>query len=65
MVRIHSDSLLLRAVEVFGKADKAVSWLSTVNPAFGGKSPREAASTEDGRRVVLEVLLDLEYGFPA
>jgi Protein of unknown function (DUF2384) len=61
----NPDSLLLRAVEVFGKADKAVSWLGTANPAVGGKSPREAASTEDGRRAVLDVLLDLEHGFPA
>ena len=57
--------LLLRAVEVFGKAEKAVSWLSTPNQAFGGKSPCEAANTEDGRRAVLEVLLDLDRGFPA
>ncbi len=61
----NPDSLLLRAVEVFGKVDKAASWLSTANPAFGGKAPREAASTEDGRRAVLDVLLDLEHGFPA
>jgi hypothetical protein len=61
----NPDPLLLRAVEVFGKVDKAVSWLNTVNPAFGGKAPREAASTEDGRRAVLDVLLDLEHGFPA
>jgi len=61
----NPDSLLLRAVEVFGEADKAVGWLGTANPAFGGKSPSEAARTEDGRRSVLEVLLDLEHGFPA
>ena len=59
------DSLLLRPVEVFGKADKAISWLGAPNPEFGGKSPREAAGTEDGRRSVLDVLLDLEHGFPA
>jgi hypothetical protein len=61
----NPDSLLLRAVEVFGKVDKAANWLSTANPAFGGKAPREAASTEDGRRAVLDVLIDLEHGFPA
>ncbi len=33
----NPDSLLLRAVEVFGEADKAVGWLGTANPAFGGK----------------------------
>jgi uncharacterized protein (DUF2384 family) len=61
----NPDPLLLRAVEVFGKVDKALSWLSTPNPAFGGKSPREAAGTEDGRQAVLDVLIDLEHGFPA
>ena len=61
----NPDSLLLRAVEVFGEVDKAVGWLGTANPEFGGTSPSEAARTEDGRRSVLEVLVDLEHGFPA
>ncbi|MBV8709886.1 MAG: DUF2384 domain-containing protein, partial [Acidobacteriaceae bacterium] len=33
------DTLLLRAVEVFGKAEKALSWLNTPNSVFGGRTP--------------------------
>jgi len=60
-----SDDLLIRAVEVFGKAEKAVSWLNTANPNFSNRSPREVAQTAEGREQIEGVLLDLEYGFPA
>jgi hypothetical protein len=60
-----SDPLLLRAVEVFGKAQKALSWLSTANADFNGKTPRVAAQTDEGKAQVLGVLFDLEHGFPA
>jgi hypothetical protein len=59
------DSLLLRAVEVFGKTEKALSWLSTANPEFSGSAPRAMAQTEEGRTRVLGILFDLEHGFPA
>ena len=59
------DRLMLRAVEVFGKADKATSWLSTANAELGDQSPRELARTAAGLDRVLGILLDLEYGFPA
>ena len=59
------NSLLLRAVEVFGKTEKALSWLSTPNPLFDNQTPQESALTEKGRTAVLNTLLDLEYGFPA
>lgn len=58
------DSLLLRAVEVFGKTEKALSWLTTPNPLFENQTPREAALSEKGHVAVLNALLDLEYGFP-
>jgi len=59
------DSLLLRAVEVFGKVDKARSWLNSPSRELGGKTPRDYAHTQDGRDRVLNILLDPEYGFPA
>ena len=59
------DPLLLRAVEVFGKAQKALSWLNTANADFNGKTPRVAAQTDEGKAQVLGVLFDLEHGFPA
>ncbi len=59
------DSLLLRAVEVFGKTDKAWSWLTTANPMLSNKTPQAAAQTEEGTAEVLGVLFDIEHGFPA
>ena len=59
------DTLLLRAVEVFGKTEKALSWLNTSNSVFSGKIPRAAAQTEEGKAHVFGVLFDLEHGFPA
>ena len=59
------DSLLLRAVEVFGKTDKAWSWLNTANATFGNETPQAVARTEKGRTEVLGVLFDIEHGFPA
>jgi hypothetical protein len=59
------DPLLLRAVEVFGKAQKALSWLNTANADFNGKTPRVVAQTDEGNARVLGVLFDLEHGFPA
>ncbi len=59
------DSLVLRAVEVFGKAEKALSWLDTANAEFGGQTPRAAAKTHEGTQQVMHVLFDIEHGFPA
>jgi hypothetical protein len=59
------DSLSLRAVEVFGKTEKALSWSNTSNSAFSGKTPRAAAQTEEGKAHALGILFDLEHGFPA
>jgi hypothetical protein len=59
------DPLLLRAVEVFGKTDKALSWLNSANHELGDRTPREFAKTSSGRDRVLGILVDLEHGFPA
>jgi hypothetical protein len=59
------DPLLLRAVEVFGKAQRALSWLNTANADFNGKTPRVAAQTDEGEAQVLGFLFDLEHCFPA
>jgi hypothetical protein len=60
-----SERLILRAVEVFGKAEKAQSWLNSPNRELGGQCPREFATTKEGLEQVLGILADLEYGFPA
>jgi uncharacterized protein (DUF2384 family) len=60
-----ADPLLLRAVEVFGKTDKALSWLNSANYELGGRTPREVAVTAEGHDEVLGILVSLEHGFPA
>src|ERR1017187_6228309 len=60
-----ADPLLLRAVEVFGKADKALGWLNSANHELGGRTPREVAGTAEGRDRILGILVSLEHGFPA
>ena len=60
-----TDPLLLRAAEVFGNEDKALSWLNSTNYELGGRTPRELASTAEGRDQVLGILVGLEQGFPA
>jgi uncharacterized protein (DUF2384 family) len=59
------DPLLVRSVEVFGKTDKALSWLNSANHELGGRTPREVASTAEGRDQILDILIGLEHGFPA
>ena len=59
------DALLLRAVEVFGNADKALSWLHTAHAMFHNQTPWATAQTEEGKAAVFGVLFDLEHGFPA
>jgi uncharacterized protein (DUF2384 family) len=59
------EPLLLRALEVFGKTDKALSWLNSANFELGGRTPREVASAAEGRDQVLGILVGLEHGFLA
>ena len=59
------EDLLRRAIEVFGTAEKASSWLTTPNAGFRGLTPRDAAATVTGRQQVNSILVDLEHGFPA
>lgn len=55
-------SLSVRAGEVFANRDKAIAWLETPNPSLQGKSPIEAASTEDGFDQADDILKRIEFG---
>jgi putative toxin-antitoxin system antitoxin component (TIGR02293 family) len=55
-------SLSVRAGEVFANRDKALSWLQTPNPSLQGKTPIEAASTEEGFELADEILTRVEHG---
>jgi putative toxin-antitoxin system antitoxin component (TIGR02293 family) len=55
-------SLSVRAGEVFANHAKALNWLQTPNPSLQGKTPIEAANTEEGFAQADEVLTRIEHG---
>jgi putative toxin-antitoxin system antitoxin component (TIGR02293 family) len=55
-------SLSVRAGEVFANHAKALSWLQTPNPSLQGKTPIEAATTEQGYAEADEILMRIEHG---
>lgn len=55
-------SLSVRAGEVFANREKALAWLETPNPSLQGRSPIEAADTEEGFELADEILTRLEHG---
>jgi len=55
-------ALSVRAGEVFSNQEKALGWLHTPNPSLAGRTPLEAASTEEGFQEAEEVLACIEYG---
>jgi putative toxin-antitoxin system antitoxin component (TIGR02293 family) len=52
----------VRAGEVFANHEKALDWLQTPNPSLQGKSPLEAAGTEEGFEQADHILTRIEYG---
>ncbi len=55
-------SLSVRAGEVFANREKALAWLDTPNPSLQGRSPIDAASTQEGFEQADEILTRLEHG---
>jgi len=55
-------SLSVRAGEVFANREKALAWLETPNPSLLGKTPIEAANTEEGFEQADEILMRIEHG---
>jgi putative toxin-antitoxin system antitoxin component (TIGR02293 family) len=55
-------SLSVRAGEVFANREKALAWLETPNPSLLGKTPIEAATTEEGFEQADEILTRIEHG---
>jgi uncharacterized protein (DUF2384 family) len=55
-------SLSIGTGEVFANCDKALSWLQTPNPSLEGKTPIEAATTEEGFEQADDVLTRIESG---
>jgi putative toxin-antitoxin system antitoxin component (TIGR02293 family) len=55
-------SLSVRAGEVFANREKALAWLETANPSLQGRSPIEAANTEQGFEQADDILTRVEHG---
>lgn len=55
-------SLSVRAGEVFANREKALAWLETSNPSLQGRTPIEAAITEEGFEQADEILTRIEHG---
>ena len=55
-------SLSARAGEVFANRDKALAWLESPNPSLQGRSPIEAAATEEAFELADDILTRLEHG---
>lgn len=55
-------SLSARAGEVFANREKALAWLEAPNPSLQGRSPIEAATTEQGFELAEEILTRIEHG---
>lgn len=54
--------LSARAGEVFANHEKAMGWLQTPNPSLHGRTPIEAAKSEEGFAQVDEALARIEHG---
>ena len=73
--RLHPDESdrLLRATRIFtetlelfeGNAEQARHWLTSSQPALGGTTPIEYATTEIGAREVEALIGRLEHGIPS
>lgn len=55
-------SLSVRAGEVFANHEKALEWLQTPNPSLRGRTPLEAANTQEGFEEADDILTRIETG---
>ena len=55
-------SMSVHAGEVFANQEKAIHWLRSPNPSLEGKTPLEAAQTDQGYRDVEDVLVRIKHG---
>jgi putative toxin-antitoxin system antitoxin component (TIGR02293 family) len=55
-------SISARAGEVFANQEKALHWLQAPNPSLAGKTPLEAARSDDGYQEVDDILTRIEHG---
>lgn len=56
------EPLLAVVTAAIGDATRAALWLETPLRIFLGRTPRDTATTEEGWRLVRQVLVRIEYG---
>jgi predicted HTH domain antitoxin len=57
-----SETVVARAIEVFETRENALQWLNSPIPALGGQVPADLLKTPEGTKLVLAVLIRIEYG---
>lgn len=57
-----SEAVLAHALDTFGNAEIAESWLDTPNAALRNQTPRMLVNTAEGAKQVEEVLTRIDYG---
>lgn len=55
-------SISARAGEVFANQEKALHWLHSPNPSLEGRTPLEAAVTDEGYQEAEDILTRIEHG---
>jgi putative toxin-antitoxin system antitoxin component (TIGR02293 family) len=55
-------SISVHAGEVFANQEKAIHWLRSPNPSLKGRTPLEAAHTDEGYQEVEDILVRIEHG---
>jgi putative toxin-antitoxin system antitoxin component (TIGR02293 family) len=58
----HMISISARAGEVFANQEKALHWLRSPNPSLEGRTPLEAAASDEGYQEVEDILTRIEHG---
>lgn len=59
----RTASILALAEAVFGRREKALSWLGSPKSSLGGEVPMELLDTDIGARLVEEELVAIDEGF--
>ena len=63
---VRAAQIFAQALELFeGDLDSAREWLTSAQPALGGSTPIEFATTEVGAREVEALIGRLEHGIPS
>lgn len=60
---VRVEKIIAQAETVFMSKDKAMNWLQISMKRFDGKTPMEMITTDSGRRLVEEALIQIDEGY--